>query len=138
MKKIAVENVGEALLRLLAERGIDYLFANAGTDFAPIIEGYARLGKTGEDVPLPVTVPHENVAVAAAMGFFLLSGKTQAVMVHVNVGSANALCGMFNAMRGDVPILFMSVIMIPTSALDPSALDSTDSASCPSCAVVVA
>lgn len=107
-KTIEVESVGEALLRLMAERGIDYFFANAGTDFAPIIEAYARVGETGDRVPKPITVPHENVAVAAAMGYYLLSGKTQAVMVHVNVGSANALCGMFNAMRGNVPILFMS------------------------------
>ena len=29
--------VAEAYLRLLADRGIENLFANAGTDFAPII-----------------------------------------------------------------------------------------------------
>lgn len=107
-KKFEVQSVGEALLRLLRERGIEYLFANAGTDFAPIIEAYAQLGADREKVPEPITVPHENVAVAAAMGYYLLSGKMQAVMVHVNVGSANALCCMFNAMRGNVPLLFMS------------------------------
>ena len=30
----------EALLTRLKANGIDYLFANAGTDFAPVIEGY--------------------------------------------------------------------------------------------------
>ena len=108
MKTLDAENVGEALLLLLAERGVEYLFANAGTDFAPIIEAYARSAVTGSSVPKPVTVPHENVAVAAAMGHYLMSGRTQAVMVHVNVGVANALCGLFNARRGNVPILFMS------------------------------
>lgn len=107
-KQFDVQSVGEALLRLMRERGIEYLFANAGTDFAPIIEAYAHLGQNDQNVPKPITVPHENVAVAAAMGYYLLSGKTQAVMVHVNVGSANALCCMFNAMRGNVPLLFMS------------------------------
>ena len=82
-KKIKAQTVGEALLRLMRERGIEYLFANAGTDFAPIIEAYAHLGQDGQNVPRPITVPHENVAVAAAMGYYLLSGKTQAVMVHV-------------------------------------------------------
>ncbi len=32
-----VETTAEAYLELLAARGVDYLFANAGTDFAPII-----------------------------------------------------------------------------------------------------
>ena len=108
MKTLDAQNVGEAFLLLLAERGIEYLFANAGTDFAPIIEAYARSAVTGASVPKPVTVPHENVAVAAAMGYYLMSGRTQAVMVHVNVGLANALCGLFNARRGNIPILMMS------------------------------
>ena len=34
------------------------------------------------------------------------SGKVPAVMVHVSVGTANALCGVFNAARENVPILF--------------------------------
>jgi acetolactate synthase-1/2/3 large subunit len=98
--------VADAYLMLLADRGIDYLFANAGTDFAPLIESYAKLESTGARTPKPVTVPHENVAVAMALGYYLKTGKPQAVMVHVNVGTANALCGIMNASRGNVPILF--------------------------------
>jgi acetolactate synthase-1/2/3 large subunit len=41
-KEIAAGSVAEAYLALLAERGVEYLFANAGTDFAPIIEAYAK------------------------------------------------------------------------------------------------
>jgi acetolactate synthase-1/2/3 large subunit len=100
--------VAEAYLRLLKLRGIDYFFANAGTDFAPLIEVFARAEAEGfaGDLPRPVTVPHENVAVAMAMGHTLVSGKPQAVMVHVNVGTANALCGLMNASRLQVPMLF--------------------------------
>ena len=32
----------EAYLARLGERGIEYVFANAGTDFAPIVEALAR------------------------------------------------------------------------------------------------
>jgi acetolactate synthase-1/2/3 large subunit len=60
----------------------------------------------GASTPKPVTVPHENVAVAMALGYYLMTGKPQAVMVHVNVGTANAICGIMNASRGNVPILF--------------------------------
>jgi hypothetical protein len=36
------ESAAEAWLGLLATRGIDYLFANGGTDFAPVVEAYAK------------------------------------------------------------------------------------------------
>lgn len=106
MNTIESGTVAEAYLTLLSDRGIDYLFANAGTDFAPLIEAYAKLETTGARTPKPVTVPHENVAVAMALGYYLKTGKPQAVMVHVNVGTANAICGIMNASRGNVPILF--------------------------------
>jgi acetolactate synthase-1/2/3 large subunit len=37
-KRIAIESTAEAYLELLAARGVEYHFANPGTDFAPIIE----------------------------------------------------------------------------------------------------
>ena len=46
-KELPVETVAEAYLALLAERGVEYLFANAGTDFAPIVEAYAKAAHTG-------------------------------------------------------------------------------------------
>lgn len=100
-----VATVGEAYLRLLADRGIANLFANAGTDFAPLIEGYVRSVEAGAPVPRPVTVPHENVAVCMAMGHWMVSGQAQAVMVHVNVGTANTICGLLNAAQANVPML---------------------------------
>ena len=33
----SVETVADAYLALLAARGIDYIFGNGGTDFAPIV-----------------------------------------------------------------------------------------------------
>lgn len=98
--------VADVYLRILADRGIEYLFANAGTDFAPLIEAYAKAEAEGVKVPKPVTVPHENVAVSMAMGHYLKSGKPQLVMVHVNVGTANAVCGVMNASRANIPVLF--------------------------------
>ncbi|MDH7794248.1 MULTISPECIES: thiamine pyrophosphate-requiring protein [unclassified Beijerinckia] len=98
--------VADVYLRILADRGVEYLFANAGTDFAPLIEAYAKAEAEGAKVPKPVTVPHENVAVAMAMGHYLKSGRPQLVMVHVNVGTANSVCGVMNASRANIPVLF--------------------------------
>ncbi len=105
-KTIEGATVSDAYLALLKDRGVDYIFANAGTDFAPLIESFAKAETLGGAVPTPIAVPHENVAMAMAIGYALVSGRPQAVMVHVNVGTANALCGLMNAARGDVPVLF--------------------------------
>ncbi len=91
-----------SLLARLAERGIEYVFANAGTDFAPIVEALAR--NPARRFPRFITVPHENLAVAMAHGYYRLSGKPAAVMLHVTVGTANALCGVMNASRDNVPM----------------------------------
>ena len=65
-REVAVESTAEAYLELLAARGIDYFFANGGTDFGPIIEAYAKRLASELPVPKPVTVPHEITAVAMA------------------------------------------------------------------------
>ena len=95
----------ESFLTRLADRGVDYVFANAGTDFAPIIEALSRSPGRNRKYPRVITVPHENVAVAMAHGYYRVSGKPAMVMVHVTVGTANAVCGLMNAARDNVPII---------------------------------
>ena len=98
--------VADAYLALLADRGVDYFFANAGTDFAPIVEAMAKAENLETRIPEPVTCPHENTAMHMAIGYYLVTGKPQAVMVHVNVGTANGMNGFLNAARGNIPVLF--------------------------------
>ena len=98
--------VSDAYLALMADRGVEYLFANAGTDFAPMIEALAKAQALGLPHPKPVTCPHENTAQHMAIGYYLATGRPQLTMHHVNVGTANAMNGLLNAARGQVPILF--------------------------------
>jgi len=106
MKRATVESTADAYLELLAARGVEYFFANAGTDFAPLIEAYARRGAQGQASPRPITVPHEVPAVAMAHGYTMVTGRAQAVMVHVIVGAGNAAGGVINAARSNIPMLF--------------------------------
>ncbi|MDB5571723.1 MAG: thiamine pyrophosphate enzyme-like TPP-binding protein [Hyphomicrobiales bacterium] len=108
VKTIESGTVAEAYVELLADRGVEFLFANAGTDFAPLIEALAKFEAQGRKMPRPIIVPHENVAIHMALGHYLQSGRPQLVMVHVNVGTANAMCGLMNAWRGNLPVLFTS------------------------------
>jgi acetolactate synthase I/II/III large subunit len=104
--KSSAATVAEAYLELLAARGIKYFFGNSGTDFAPIIEAFAKRSAEGNHSIIPITVPHEITAVAMAHGYTMITGKPQAVMVHVIVGTANALGGIINAAKVRVPIFF--------------------------------
>ncbi|MDA1101545.1 MAG: thiamine pyrophosphate-requiring protein [Proteobacteria bacterium] len=102
--------VAHAVLARLRAAGIEYFLANAGTDFPPLIEALAQAGESGgdNDGPQTLVVPHENVAIAMAHGYAMLTGKPLAVMLHVNVGTSNAICGLTNAYRTNIPLLLMA------------------------------
>ncbi len=102
------KTVADELFRILAERGVEFLFANAGTDFSPIIEALAKAETLGTPTPRPVTVPHEAIAVYMAQGYYLMTERPQSVMVHVNVGTANALGGLINLARANIPVLMFA------------------------------
>ena len=99
------------LLRRLRAHGVEYFFCNPGTDFPAIVEAFSMAAADPEIarcVPKPIVVPHENAAVAMAHGVYLMTGRPQAVMVHVNVGTANMVNGAANAARDQAPILLMA------------------------------
>lgn len=104
--KIDVENTAQAFLELLSLRGIDCFFGNAGTDFASIVDGFAKREMEGKKTPKPVTVPHEIPLISMAHGYYLATGRPQAAMVHVGVGTANALGSIMCAHRARIPIIF--------------------------------
>ncbi len=106
---------GEIFLRALADHGVDFFFANPGTDFPPIVEAYSRAREgSNSKVPRPVLVPHENLAVAMAHGAYLMTGRAQAVMVHVNVGTANTINNLTNISRDRIP-LFLAAGRTPVT-----------------------
>jgi acetolactate synthase-1/2/3 large subunit len=92
----------------LTELGIEHVFSNLGTDHVSIIEELARWDEEGRPHPNMMLVPHENVAIHMAAGFAAITGRGQAVMVHVDAGTANAAMGMHNMFRGRLPVLLMA------------------------------
>jgi acetolactate synthase-1/2/3 large subunit len=99
------DTAAEAFATTLASRGVEYLFANGGTDFAPLVEAYASGASKGLRMPRPVIVPHENMGVAMMHGYTMVSGRAQAMMVHVGMGTANSVNGVINAARQQIPML---------------------------------
>jgi acetolactate synthase-1/2/3 large subunit len=104
----AVMTAGGALLARLKAVGVDYIFANSGTDFPPIIEGLAEAEAKGIDLPQALIMPHESAAMGMAHGYYLATGRAQAVMAHTNVGLANCAIGAINAAMEHIPVLLFS------------------------------
>lgn len=98
----------EVFLRALKAGGVDFLIANPGTDFPPIVEAYARHANEPDRLPRAVLVAHETIAASMAHGAYLASGRPAGVMLHVNVGTANAICNLVNAQRDHIPLLLMA------------------------------
>ena len=104
-RTLTPETTAEAYLELLKDRGIEVFLGNAGTDFASLVDAFARLASEAGRAPCPLVIPHEFVAVSMAHGYYVASGRPAAVMVHVNVGTGNAATAIITASRANVPIL---------------------------------
>ena len=92
----------------LVDLGVDYIFANLGTDHVSLIEEMARWDKEGRKHPEMILCPHEIVAVHMAGGYALATGRGQAVFVHVDAGTANACMAIQNLFRYRLPVMLFA------------------------------
>lgn len=102
--------VAEAMLRSLRRYGVEYVFANFGTDHTPLLEAAAKVQGRGwgDLVPEFIVCPHEFVALSAAHGYAVATGSPQAVLVHVDVGTQNLGAALHNAHRAQAPVLILA------------------------------
>src|SRR2546427_2210610 len=106
--QVRLHSTAHYFLEGLNDIGVEYLFSNFGTDHAPLIEEMARWKKDGRRYPKVLNCPHENTAMHMAAGFAMATGRGQAVMVHVDAGTANSAMAMHNARRGRLPLVLMA------------------------------
>src|SRR3954470_16435564 len=92
----------------LVDLGVEYIFANLGTDHVSLIEEMARWDKEGRKYPEMILCPHEVVAVHMAGGYALATGRAQAVLVHVDAGTANACMSIQNLFRYRLPVMLFA------------------------------
>src|SRR5437764_8990954 len=78
---------GSALIDALEDAGITHLFANFGSDHPAILETLSRNKVNNKPGPRIITCPNEMVALSAAQGFAQITGRAQAVLVHVECGT---------------------------------------------------
>jgi acetolactate synthase-1/2/3 large subunit len=105
---MARHSAAHYFLEGLVDLGVDYIFANLGTDHVSLIEEMARWDQQGRKHPEMILCPHEVVAVHMAGGYALATGRGQAVLVHVDAGTANACMAIQNLFRYRLPVMLFA------------------------------
>ena len=95
---------GTAMLEALQEAGVAYIFANFGSDHPALLEAIAEARALGRPIPTVVTSPNEMVAMTCAHGYAQLTGRAQAVVVHVDCGTQALGGAVHNAAKARVPV----------------------------------
>ena len=103
-----MHTASDAFLDALTAAGVSYLFANFGSDHPAVIEALARAAATGRRVPQVITCPFEMVALSAAHGAAQVTGRAEAVLVHVECGTQSLAGAVHNAARGRIPVLIFA------------------------------
>lgn len=97
-----------AFIDALHDAGVDYIFANFGSDHPGLVEAIAEARAHGRPVPQVITCPNELVALTAAQGHAQVSGRAQAVVVHVECGTQSLAGAVHNVDKGRVPVLIFA------------------------------
>ena len=102
-----MDSTATALLEALQEAGVSYLFAN----FRQRSSAYYREHRRGARHRTPDSsggyLP-KMVALSAAQGYAQITGRGQAVLVHVDVGTQTMAGALHNAFRCRIPVLIFS------------------------------
>ncbi len=93
-------NGAQALLKTLADAGVEVCFTNPGT-----IEMHFVAALDTEPRMRAVLALFEGVATGAADGYARMAGKPAATLLHLGCGLGNGLANLHNARKGKVPIV---------------------------------
>src|SRR5579863_3938990 len=96
------------MLAALRDAGVAYIFANYGSDHSGFIEAIAEAKSAQIPLPEVITCPNEMVALSCAHGYTQMTGRAQAVLVHVDCGTQALAGALHNASRGRIPVLILA------------------------------
>ncbi len=102
------EEASDLVVDALARGGVKHLFFTSGSDILSLQESVSKAKAQGRPSPDIITCTHEAVALNAAVGSAMVSGKPAATAVHVDVGLQNHGCAIHNAHASNSPVLLMA------------------------------
>ena len=95
----------EAFLEVLNANGVENIFFNPGGDLAPIQVAVLKYRAMRKPAPKLTLCIHESVALTAAHGHYMVTGKPQLVMVHSELGTQQVAGALHNAQWGRIPVI---------------------------------
>lgn len=102
------DQIAEPLLAAAKLRGIDRLWFVSGSELTFFQEAIAKANALGRPAPELKTMVHEHVALSAACGDTMVTGKPSSAVAHVELGLLNMGGAIHNAYRGEFPVLMMT------------------------------
>jgi len=107
-REYPAEEWSDALVAAMKLGGIDNLYFVSGTELGFYQEACAKAAELGRPAPQLRTMVHEGVALNAALGEIMVTGKPAAAAAHVDVGLLNYGAGIHTAFRCNYPVLITS------------------------------
>ena len=99
---------GEAIVEAFRRLDIDYVMASPGSEWGSVWEAFARQDEDKSEGPEYLSCAHETLAVNLAVGYTVMTGRMQAVMLHTGVGLLQGSMGIDTANRQGVPMVVVS------------------------------
>ena len=101
----ATDEWSDAIVAAMKLSGIDHLFFVSGTEINFFQEAIAKAEQRGTPAPRLITMVHESVALNAALGSTMMTGRPAASVSHVDVGTFHYGAALHTAWRGGYPVL---------------------------------
>jgi len=99
---------GEAVVQGFRSLGLDYVMASPGSEWGGVWEAFARQKISNSPGPTYLSCAHETLAVDLAIGYTVVTGRMQAVMLHTGVGLLQGAVGIDGANRLGIPMVVLS------------------------------
>ncbi len=99
------EEWSDAIVAAMKLGGVDNLFFVSGSELAFYQEAIAKAAIRNRPAPRLVTMIHESVALNAALGNAMFSGRPAATAAHVDAGTLHHGAALHTAWRSGTPVL---------------------------------
>ncbi|MBK20385.1 MAG: thiamine pyrophosphate-binding protein [Rhodospirillaceae bacterium] len=99
---------GEAIVEACRKLECKYILSSPGTEWAPVWEAMANQKQSGNSGPVLMDVWHETLAVDIAMGYTMVTGEMQMVLLHAGAGLLQGNMGIHGAFCAGIPMVVIS------------------------------
>jgi acetolactate synthase-1/2/3 large subunit len=98
----------EAFIEVLNANGVEHIFFNPGGEMGALLATISKFRMQGKPAPRLILCLDESVALTAAHGHYMISGRPQVVMVHAELGTLQLGGALHNAQGGRVPVILLA------------------------------